>query len=77
MGCRTGTAGTQRLSSGLGDASEGSGKLTSATRRTSDGAGKLAAKVADARKQASEALASGAPLENALRSGKASLRGRP
>jgi putative drug exporter of the RND superfamily len=76
-GLQTSAAGSQRLSSGLGEASTGSGKLTRATRKTSDGANQLAAKVASARKQASEALASGAPLRNALRSGEASVSNAP
>jgi len=62
-------AGSVRLSRGLGNASEGSGDLTAATRKTSTGADRIAAKVQEAQMQADEAVASGAPLRNALLSG--------
>jgi RND superfamily putative drug exporter len=76
-GLQASARGSQRLSSGLGDASAGSGKLTRATRKSSDGANRLAAKIASARKQASEAVDGGAPLRNALHSGEASLAEAP
>lgn len=70
-------AGSTRLTEGLGKASDGSGKLTDATRKTSSGASLLASKVAGARKETDEALESGAPLRNALRSGEQELDQAP